>query len=105
MGRYGRLPPASHRRRRSESPGVMAKENASGAGEGNVASEQDVLIRLNSATPDELRLMPGLGDKSINKIMDYRTKAGDLESVDDLVGKVGIRGATLANFKLAQGIY
>jgi len=101
--RSARLPQVPQRRRRSESPGAVAKENAAGASE-NVVSEEDVLIRLNTATEDELRLMPGLGDKSINKIVQYRNKAGGLESVGDLVSKVGIHGATFANFAKAQGI-
>lgn len=103
--RYSQPPQAPLRRRRSESPGATAKENASGASEVNrEVAEQDVLNHLNTATPEELRMVSGLGDKSVNKILKYRSKEGELESLGDLVHKVGIHGATFANFAKAQGI-
>jgi len=103
--RFSQLPRAPTRRRRSESPGATAKENAGGASEVNrEVAEQDVLHHINAATPEELRLISGLGDKSVNKILKYRSKDGQLDSLGDLVHKVGIHGATFANFAKAQGI-
>lgn len=103
--RFSQLPQAPVRRRRSDSPGAVSKENAAGASEVNrEVAEQDVLNHINAATPEELRMISGLGDKSVNKILKYRNKEGELESLGDLVHKVGIQPATVAKFAKAQGI-
>jgi len=102
--RFAQLPQTS-RRRRSASPGAVSKENAGASSEGNrdLASEQEVLHQLNTASVEELHCMPGLGEKSINMIVQYRSKA-ELQSLDDLVSKVGMRGGVVGNFAKAQGI-
>lgn len=96
-------------RRRSESPGAVGPKNTAVTQDENAhpnaAVEQDLLSKLNRATGDELRSVAGLGDKSIVKLLSYRKRKGDLESVDDLVTKVGIHRATFANFSKAHAIY
>lgn len=99
------------RRKRTESPAPVVKPAASG----NVAEErlptpayassaEDLLMRLNASSPDDLRLLNGLGDKSVDRIMRFRESNGCIESLEDLVKKVGIHHATFSKFARAQGI-
>lgn len=90
-------PTPLHRRRRSDSPAPVAHEDAWG-------TDQDLLSRLNSASAEDLQSMAGLGSKSIDRIIQYRSSNGDLETVRDLVTRVGIHPATFANFTKAQCI-
>merc|ERR1711990_764622 len=89
------------RRKRTESPAPVMKPAASE--NTDTAAEQDLLMRLNSSSPDELRSMSGLGDKSVDKIMRFRENSGGIECLEDLVKKAGIHHATFSKFARAQG--
>jgi competence ComEA-like helix-hairpin-helix protein len=43
-------------------------------------------IDLNSATVEELKLLPGVGDKTAERIVEKRAELGGFGSVDDLLG-------------------
>lgn len=43
-------------------------------------------IDLNSATVEELELLPGVGVKTAQRIVDKRAELGGFDSVDDLLG-------------------
>lgn len=43
-------------------------------------------IDLNSATVEELKLLPGIGDKTAERIVEKRAELGGFSSVDDLLG-------------------
>lgn len=47
-------------------------------------------ININSAGVRELLTLPGVGDKTAERIIEYRTKYGDFEVVEDILKVPGI---------------
>lgn len=56
-------------------------------------------VDLNTAEAAELRLLPGVGEKIAQRIIDSRTKEGRFQSVDDLQRVRGIGPKTLERIK------
>ena len=52
---------------------------------------QDGKVNINRASKEELKTIPGVGDVTAQKIIDYREKNGDFSSIEDLkkVGRIG----------------
>lgn len=52
---------------------------------------QDGKVNINKASKEELKTIPGVGDVTAQKIIDYREKNGDFSSIEDLkkVGRIG----------------
>lgn len=63
------------------------------------AEETDLLININSASADELMLLPGVGEKTAEAIIEYRTANGDFESVAEIMAVQGIGSGTFAAFE------
>lgn len=87
------------RRRRTESPAARLQTDENSR---PVSDNTDLLYHLNTASKDDLHLISGLGEKSVQKLLMYRSTSGDLESIDDLSSKVKLHPATFASFKRAQ---
>jgi competence protein ComEA len=47
-------------------------------------------INLNTATIDQLETLPGIGRKTAERIVEYRTKAGGFKRIEDLMNVKGI---------------
>jgi competence protein ComEA len=47
-------------------------------------------INLNTATVDQLETLPGIGRKTAERIIEYRTKAGGFKRIEDLMNVKGI---------------
>jgi len=47
-------------------------------------------INLNAATIDQLETLPGIGRKTAERIIEYRTKSGGLKRIEDLMNVKGI---------------
>jgi len=47
-------------------------------------------LDLNSATKEELKTIPGIGEILSQRIIDYRTKSGPFDTVDQLMNVYGI---------------
>ncbi len=56
-------------------------------------------IDINTATVDELKGLPEIGETKAKAIVDYRTKNGKFKTVDDLKNVKGIGDKTLAKIK------
>lgn len=57
------------------------------------------IIKINSASVHELILLPGLGEKTANEIIDYRNKHGRIKSIDELLNVKGIGKTRLERIK------
>jgi competence protein ComEA len=47
-------------------------------------------INLNTATVDQLETLPGIGQKTAERIIEYRTKSGGFKRIEDLMNVKGI---------------
>jgi len=56
-------------------------------------------ININSATLEQLKTLPGIGDVKAKSIIDYRTKKGVFRTVNDLLNVKGIGNSTLDNLR------
>ena len=48
------------------------------------------LLNLNTATIDQLETLPGIGRKTAERIIEYRTKSGSFKRIEDLMNVKGI---------------
>jgi competence protein ComEA len=49
-----------------------------------------VVVNLNTATPAELELLPGIGAKTAARIIDYRQKKGPFKKIEEIMNVQGI---------------
>jgi competence protein ComEA len=70
--------------------GVSAPAEGSGVGG---------LVNLNTATVTQLQGLPGVGPVLAQRIVDYRTRWGPFQSVDELRKVSGIGDATFAELE------
>jgi competence protein ComEA len=54
------------------------------------AAVQKTTINLNTATIDQLMTLPGIGQKTAERILEYRTKSGGFKKIEDLMNVKGI---------------
>lgn len=57
-------------------------------------------ISLNTATKEELTRLDGLGEKTAEKILEYRASHGGFDSVEELLNVEGVGEKKLAAWKL-----
>ncbi len=56
-------------------------------------------ININTATAEQLVLLPGVGKKTADAIIEYRTKNGNFKAVDDIAKVKGIGPKKLEKIK------
>ena len=56
-------------------------------------------IHINTATAEQLALLPGLGKKTADAVIEYRTKNGNFKAVDDITKVKGIGAKKLEKIK------
>jgi competence protein ComEA len=55
-------------------------------------------VNINSATADQLQVIPGIGEKLAERIVNHRTKNGNFHSPQELTRVRGIGEKSLAKF-------
>lgn len=76
---------------------ALAAPLAAGAAEGRAAISG--VVNVNTATPDELVLLPGIGDSKARAILAARDERGRFESLDELLEVKGIGERALARIR------
>jgi len=54
------------------------------------STERPLAVSLNSATQEELELLPGIGEVTALKIIDYRQTKGPFKKIEDIMDVSGI---------------
>ncbi|KAA0549342.1 competence protein ComEA [Bacillus sp. BGMRC 2118] len=73
-------------------------ETPSNVSSSNSNSEQNV-VNINSATVEQLDILPGIGPSKAESIIAYREENGNFKSVDDLVNVPGIGEKSLDSLR------
>ena len=63
---------------------------ASQAQSPDTATSSKPAINLNTATLDQLETLPGIGRKTAERIIEYRTKSGSFKRIEELMNVKGI---------------
>lgn len=69
------------------------------AGDNVTDEDSSALININSASQAELETLPGIGTSTATKIIDYRTKNGDFDKIEDIMNVSGIGEAKFNNIR------
>lgn len=56
-------------------------------------------VNINKANKEKLMTLPGVGESTALKIIEYRTKNGDYKSIEDLKKVAGIGDSKFNNLK------
>ena len=65
-------------------------QNASGSGGNAPTAKPLTIVNLNTANATELATLPGIGDKTAGRIIEYRQKNGPFKKVEELMNVQGI---------------
>ena len=71
-------------------PGSTPIVPSPGPGDAGEADESLLKININTASPEELEALPGVGEIIAGRIVAYREQNGPFRSVDDLIHVEGI---------------
>ncbi|MBR8744901.1 ComEA family DNA-binding protein [Nocardiopsis sp. MG754419] len=78
----------------------VPEEQTAGAGGAPAPDAEGPTVNINTAGEDELRTLPGIGEKKARQILAHREALGGAFSgVDDLLGVDGIAAKTLENLR------
>lgn len=75
--------------------GVLVGQGAALAAESKLSG----VVNLNTATLEELQLLPGIGEARAKAVIEARKQRGGFKSVDDLVEVKGIGAAGLERLR------
>jgi competence protein ComEA len=68
-------------------PTSVTAQDARGS---TASSAAKIVVNLNSATADQLASLPGIGERTAQRIIEYRQKNGPFKKAEDLMNIQGI---------------
>ena len=68
----------------------MASAQSAPAAPAASATPAKPALNLNAATLEQLETLPGIGRKTAERILEYRTKSGGFKRIEDLMNVKGI---------------
>ena len=71
-------------------PALAGATQSPASAEQSAASSAKPAINLNTATVEQLETLPGIGRKTAERILEYRTKSGGFKRIEDLMNVKGI---------------
>jgi len=54
------------------------------------STERELVVNINTAPPEELELLPGIGGSIAQKIIEYRDQNGSFKTIEDIKNISGI---------------
>ena len=62
-------------------------------------NEKDVKVNINTANKEKLETLPGIGETTAQKIIDYREENGKFKNIEDIQNVSGIGDAKFNSLK------
>jgi len=62
-------------------------------------AKMEGVVNINTATSEQLQLLPGIGEKKAERIIKYREKKGDFKAIEDIKNVKGIGDKLLEKIK------